>query len=140
MVHIEASREINAPLSKVWNIASNLDDEPKYWHGTKSVRNISVEGNIIRREVVIAFKNSKCMETVVLTPLNSIEVIITDGPIKGTKTISLNDLNNKTNVKVVWEIKLSGMMSVFSSMLKGHIERGTEDALERISLEAEKKR
>lgn len=138
MVRIEVSKEINAPLETVWKIASDLDNEPKYWHGTKSVKNIKVEGNTIDREVIIAFKNSKCKETVVLDPMKSIEVSITDGPMKGTKTITLNDVDGKTNVDVIWDIKLSGMMSMFTGMVKGHIQQGTEDALERIRNDAEK--
>jgi len=138
MVRIEASREINASLEKVWKIASDMDNEPKYWHGTKSVRNLKVDGNTINREVIIAFKNSKCMETVVLNPKKSIDIQITEGPMKGSKAITLNDTGGKTKVDVVWDIKLTGMMSMFTGMVKGHIEQGTKDALERISADAEK--
>ena len=138
MVRIEVSREINAPIEKVWKIVSDMDNEPKYWHGTKSVKNLNVSGNAITREVIIAFKNSKCMETVVLNPMKSIEVKITEGPMKGSKIITLNDASGKTTVDVVWDIKLSGMMSMFTGMVKGHIEQGTKDALERISMDAEK--
>lgn len=138
MVRIEVSKEINAPTEKVWKITSDIDNEPKYWYGTKSVKNLKVDGNTITREVVIAFKDSKCMETVVLNPMKSIEINITDGPMKGTKTITLNDMNGKTKVDVVWDIKLSGMMSMFTGMVKGHIQQGTEDALERVRADAEK--
>lgn len=137
MVRIEVSREINAPLAKVWKIASDLDNEPKYWHGIKSIKNLKVDGNKIEREVTIAFKNSKCMETVVLNPMKNIEIKITGGPMKGTKTITLNDVNGKTKVDVVWDITLSGMMKMFTGMVKGHVQQGTEDALERISIDAE---
>jgi uncharacterized protein YndB with AHSA1/START domain len=138
MVRIEANREINAPLEKVWKIASDMDNEPKYWHGTKSVKNLKVDGNTINREVIIAFKNSKCVETVVLNPKKRIEVQITEGPMRGSKVITLNDIGGKTKVDVVWDIKLTGMMSMFTGMVKGHIEQGTKDALERISADAEK--
>ena len=138
MARIEVSKEINVPTEKVWKITSDIDNEPKYWHGTKSVKNLKVDGNTIIREVVIAFKDSKCMETVVLNPMKSIEINITDGPMKGTKTITLNDMNGKTKVDVVWDIKLSGMMSMFTGMVKGHIQQGTEDALERIRADVEK--
>lgn len=138
MVRIEVSKEIDAPLEKVWGIASDVDNEPKYWYGTKSVKNLNVEGNTITREVIIAFKDSKCMETVVLNPMKSIEVNITQGPMKGSKLIKLSNDGNKTKVDVIWDIKLSGMMSMFTGMVKGHIERGTKDALERIREEAEK--
>ena len=138
MVRIEVSKEIDAPLEKVWGIASDVDNEPKYWYGTKSVKNLNVEGNTITREVIIAFKDSKCMETVVLNPMKSIEVNITQGPMKGSKLITLSNDGNKTKVDVIWDIKLSGMMSMFTGMVKGHIEQGTKDALERIREEAEK--
>lgn len=138
MVRIEVSKEINAPTEKVWKITSDIDNEPKYWHGTKSVKNLKVDCNTITREVVIAFKDSKCMETVVLNPMKSIEINITDGPMKGTKTITLNDMSGKTKVDVVWDIKLSGMMSMFTGMVKGHIQQGSEDALERVRADAEK--
>lgn len=138
MVRIQVSKEIDAPLEKVWSIASDVDNEPKYWYGTKSVKNLNVEGNTITREVIIAFKDSKCMETVVLNPMKSIEVNITQGPMKGSKIITLSNDGNKTKVDVIWDIKLSGMMSMFTGMVKGHIERGTKDALERIKEEAEK--
>lgn len=138
MVRIEVGKEINAPTEKVWKITSDIDNEPKYWHGTKSVKNLKVDGNTITREVVMAFKDSKCMETVVLNPMKSIEINITDGPMKGTKTIALNDINGKTKVDVVWDVKLSGMMSMFTGMVKGHIQQGSEDALERVRADAEK--
>lgn len=138
MVRIEVSKEINAPTEKVWKITSDIDNEPKYWHGTKSVKNLKVDGNTITREVVMAFKDSKCMETVVLNPMKSIEINITDGLMKGTKTIALNNMNGKTKVDVVWDIKLSGMMSMFTGMVKGHIQQGSEDALERVRADAEK--
>lgn len=138
MVRIEVSKEINAPTEKVWKITSDIDNEPKYWHGTKSVKNLKVDGNTITREVVMVFKDSKCMETVVLNPMKSIEINITDGLMKGTKTIALNNMNGKTKVDVVWDIKMSGMMSMFTGMVKGHIQQGSEDALERVRADAEK--
>lgn len=137
MVRIEASREIKAPLEKVWKVVSDIDNEPKYWHGTKSVKNLKVEGNRIIREVIIAFKDSKCMETVLLEPMKSVSIEITEGPMKGNKVVTLNNADGKTRVDVVWDIKLSGMMSMFTGMVKGHIEQGTKDALERISADAE---
>ena len=37
MGSFNVSREIAAPLDKVWDIISDLDNEAQYWHGTKSV-------------------------------------------------------------------------------------------------------
>jgi carbon monoxide dehydrogenase subunit G len=134
MMTINASREISAPIDRVWNIVADVDNEPKYWHGTKTVNNISKDNNKIEREVTIAFKDSKCRQTVLLNPNKSVEIIITQGPIKGTKTITLHPLDNyKTQIDVVWKIKLTGFLSVFTGMVKGHISKGTDEALVRIA-------
>jgi ribosome-associated toxin RatA of RatAB toxin-antitoxin module len=138
MITINTSREISASLDRIWNIIADVDNEPKYWHGTKTVKNISRDNNRIEREVTIAFKDSRCRQTVLLNPNKSVEIIITEGPIKGTKTVMLHPLDNrKTRIDVVWEIKLTGFLSIFSGMVKGHISKGTDEALVRIAEAAE---
>jgi len=138
MAEIRASVEINAPLEKVWNLVSDLDNEPKFWKGTKEIRNISKESNIVTREVTIAFKDSKCMQTVTLYPKEKIHAEFTKGIINGTKTVSLQSQGNSTHLEAVWNIKLSGMMGMFTGMVKKHIQSGTEQALQSIKQEAEK--
>ena len=49
MATIEVEIEINAPVDKVWDIVSNIDDEPRFWKGTKEVKNISKEANSLIR-------------------------------------------------------------------------------------------
>ena len=39
MVTIQVSRELAAPLDKVWEIVADVDREPEFWHGTKSIKN-----------------------------------------------------------------------------------------------------
>jgi len=133
MATINASREVSAPLDRVWEIVADVDNEPQYWHGTKTVKNISKSGNTIEREVTIAFRDSKCRQTVVLNPKKSVDIAITDGPLKGTKVVTLNPSGDKTRIDVVWEIKLAGFLGMFTGMVKKHIAEGTEDALSRIA-------
>jgi ribosome-associated toxin RatA of RatAB toxin-antitoxin module len=133
MATINASRELSAQLDRVWDIVADVDNEPQYWHGTKTVKNISRSGNTIEREVTIAFKNSKCRQTVVLNPKKSVEITITEGPLKGTKVITLSHSGNSTKIDVVWDIKLAGFLGMFTGMVKKHIAEGTEEALERIA-------
>ncbi|HEV8404418.1 MAG TPA: SRPBCC family protein [Nitrososphaera sp.] len=133
MATINASREVSAPLDKVWDIVSDVDHEPEYWHGTKTVKNISKTGNTIEREVTIAFKDSKCLQTVVLNPKKSVQITITQGPMKGTKIVSVSASGDKTKIDVVWDIKLAGFLGMFTGMVKKHIAEGTEEALERIA-------
>jgi carbon monoxide dehydrogenase subunit G len=133
MATINASREISAPLDRVWDIVADVDNEPEYWHGTKTVKNISRSGNTIEREVTIAFKDSKCRQTVVLNPKKSVEITITEGPLKGTKAVTLSPSGDKTRIDVVWDIKLAGFLGMFTGMVKKHIAEGTDEALERIA-------
>jgi carbon monoxide dehydrogenase subunit G len=133
VVTISTSREVSAPIDRVWNIVADLDKEPLYWHGTKTVKNISRNGNTIEREVTIAFRDSKCRQTVLLNPKNSIEIKISEGPIKGSKVVVLSPLGDKTRVDVVWDIKLAGFLGMFTGMVKKHIAEGSDEALERIA-------
>lgn len=133
MATINASLEVSAPLDRVWDVVADVDNEPRYWHGTKTVKNISKSGNTIEREVTIAFKDSKCRQTVVLDPKKSVEITITEGPLKGTKMVRLSPSGDRTRIDVVWEIKLAGFLGMFTGMVKKHIAEGTEEALERIA-------
>lgn len=139
MVNFHTSKKINAPVSDVWRILSDTDSEPEFWHGTKSIKNISKSGNTVEREVVIAFRNSVCKETVTIDPMKCVTTDITEGPLKGKKTVVINaDGQKACVVDVEWDIRLSGFMGIFSKMVKKHILEGTNDALERISKAVEK--
>jgi ribosome-associated toxin RatA of RatAB toxin-antitoxin module len=134
VIAIQVSRELVAPLDKVWEIVADVDREPEFWYGTKSIKNTKKIGKIIEREVVISFRNSICKEIVTLDPKKSVKISIIDGPMKGIKNIMINDVgNNKTRIDVEWNIKLAGFLGMFTRMVKKHISEGTEEALERIS-------
>lgn len=135
---IDTSVEINASIDAVWDIVSDIDNEPKFWKGTKNVRNISKDGNLIQREITIAFRDQKCLQNVTLFPKEKIEAKFTDGIIKGTKTINLTSKDNMIILQAVWDVKLSGMMGMFTGMIKKHIKSGTEQALQSIKKEIER--
>ena len=138
MVEIQVSVEIDAQINNVWNIVSDIDNEPKFWKGTKEIRNISKNNNTIIREVTIAFRDQKCMQEVKVYPKEKIEVLFTKGVIEGSKIITLTAKDEKTILKVKWDIKLSGMMGMFTGMIKKHIKSGTEQALQKIKEETER--
>lgn len=138
MTIIQSSIRINASTDKVWNIVSDLDNEPKFWKGTKEIRNIAKEENKVTREITIAFKDSKCMQEVTFEPKQKILATFTKGIIDGTKTIELIPVEDTTEVEVTWDIKLSGLMGMFTGMVKKHIKNGTDQALESIKQEVER--
>jgi hypothetical protein len=134
MVDFQITKLIEASQDSIWNIISDVDREPEFWHGTKSIKNIRKDGNVIERESIIAFRNSICKEVITLNPKNSVKKKITDGAIIGTKNIVLTPTGtNKTQVDVQWNIKVKGIFGLFRGLIKKHISEGTEDALLRIS-------
>lgn len=138
MALIDASIRIKAPIERVWSIVSDLDNEPKFWKGTKEIRNISKDETKITREVTIAFRDSKCMQEVLLFPQEKIEIKFTKGIIDGIKTIQLIQIEDETELEVNWDVKLSGMMGMFTGIVTKHIKSGTNQALESIKQEAER--
>ena len=135
---IEVSTNIKSSVDRVWEIVSDIDNEPKFWKGTKEIKNLSKDGNTTNREITIAFRDQKCMQEVELQPKERIEFKFTKGIIGGEKTISLIPKDEKTILRTVWDIKLTGMMGMFTGMIKKHVKRGTEQALQSIKSEAER--
>lgn len=138
MATIDVEIEINASLDKVWGVLSDIDNEPKFWKGTKEVRNISKEENTLKREVTIAFRDQKCLQEVKIYPKEKIEARFTKGIIEGEKIVSLLAKDDKTILSTHWNIKLTGMMGMFTGMIKKHIKSGTEQAMQAIKEEIER--
>ena len=138
MATIVVQTEINATLEKVWEVISDIDNEPKFWKGTKEVKTLSTEGNTIKREITIAFRDQKCLQEIKLKPKESIRAKFTKGILNGTKVITLIPKNNSVLIETSWDIKLSGMMNMFTAVIKNHIKSGTEQALKSIKEEIEK--
>ena len=138
MATIVVQTEINATLEKVWEVISDIDNEPKFWKGTKEVKTISIEGDIIKREITIAFRDQKCLQEIQLKPKESIRAKFTKGILNGTKTITLIPKSDSVIIETSWDIKLSGMMNMFTGVIKNHIKSGTEQALKSIKEEIEK--
>ena len=137
MATIEVEIEINSTIDKVWEIVSDIDNEPKFWKGTKEVKNISKEGNIINREITIAFRDQKCLQQVEIHPKEKIIARFTKGIIEGEKIISITSKGEKTILSTYWDIRLTGMMGMFTNMIKKHIKSGTEQAMQSIKEEIE---
>ena len=137
MAEIQTSVIINSTQDKIWDVISDIDNEPKFWKGTKEVRNISKDGNHISREITIAFRDQKCLQEVTIVPKENIKAVFTKGVIVGEKILSLKPMENSCELEAVWNIKMSGMMSMFTGMIKKHIKSGTEQALDAIKKEVE---
>lgn len=137
MATIVVQTEINSSLDKVWEIISDIDNEPRFWKGTKKVKTLSKEGDVIKREITIAFRDQKCLQEIQLKPKKEISAKFTKGILNGTKIITLTPNNEHIIMQTAWEIKLSGMMNMFTGVIKNHIKSGTEQAMQSIKREIE---
>jgi len=137
MAIIDTSIDINASVDRVWDIISDLDNEPKFWKGTKETRIISRDGNVITREITIAFRDSKCMQKITIQPKEKIYAEFTKGIIKGSKTLILKPKDDSSLLEANWDVKMSGLAGMFTGIIKKHIRSGTEQALESIKQKAE---
>ena len=138
MAEIKASVKINSTQEKIWDVISDIDNEPKFWKGTKEVRNISKDGNQVSREITIAFRDQKCMQEVTIVPKETIKAVFTKGVIVGEKTLTLRDTtDNSCELEAIWDVKLSGKMGLFTGIIKKHINSGTKQALQAIKEEVE---
>ena len=138
MAEIKASVKINSTQEKIWDVISDIDNEPKFWKGTKEVRNISKDGNQVSREITIAFRDQKCMQEVTIVPKETIKAVFTKGVIVGEKILTLKDaVDDSCELEAIWDVKLSGKMGLFTGIIKKHINSGTKQALQAIKEEVE---
>ena len=138
MAIIVVQVEVNSTIEKVWEVISDIDNEPRFWKGTKEVKTLSKEGNVIKREITIAFRDQKCLQEIQLKPKEEIKATFTKGILDGTKIITLITKNNAVILETTWDIKLSGKMNMFTAIIKNHIKSGTEQAMKSIKEEIEK--
>ena len=136
MPEIKTAIEINASVDKVWDVVSNLDNDPKFWTSITSIRNISNENNEIKREVTIA-KVNKCLQTITLYPKEKVHTKWEKGIIKGTKDIILTPRNDGTYLESVLDYKFSGMAGFMSGKITKDVTIEAQRAVESIKQKAE---
>ena len=139
---INATLTAQAPIDKVWNIVADIDNEPKYWSSIKEIKNLKVDkkSNVTERDVTLEFANAIAHQIISLNPKNSILVNQTEGPITGTRIMTLTTSDNNTNetkISVSWNIDLSKIPIFGKSFAKDNILKTTQEALEKIVSAAE---
>jgi uncharacterized protein YndB with AHSA1/START domain len=148
---IKVSREISGPIDQVWNIVSDIDNETKYWPTFKTIKNINMTGinmtaNITEREVTLLTGPLGETTTHQFVTVNSeqfiVETNITEGPVTGTRVLTLSPSSSNTNttkIDVFWNVDLSGIPIFGRGFAKDGIMRTTEEALSNIAAEIEVK-
>ncbi|HEV2193468.1 MAG TPA: SRPBCC family protein [Nitrosopumilaceae archaeon] len=136
MAEIKAAIEINASVDKVWEVVSDLDNDPKFWTSITSIRNISNENNKVKREVTLA-KINKCLQTVILYPKEKVHTEWTKGIIKGTKDVILTPRGSGAYLEAVLDYKFTGMAGFMSGKITKDITTEVQRAVEFIKEKAE---
>ena len=146
---IKVSREIYAPIGQVWSIISDIDNETKYWSTFKAIKNINMNAinmttNTTEREVTIAtgpFGEAITHQFVTVNPEKFVvETNITQGPVTGTRTLTLSPSSsnsNATKIDVFWNLDMSGIPIFGRGFAKDGIMRTTEEALNNIAAEVD---
>ncbi len=133
MARIEKTVTIAADPARVWSLASALDREPEIWKGTKSVRTLSADGNVVEREVTLAFRERTERERVTLEPPRRVVHELLAGPMRGTKTVSVTPTGDgRTELTAVYDVRLTGLLKLGTKPFTKHAAEGTQHALERI--------
>jgi uncharacterized protein YndB with AHSA1/START domain len=143
---IKASREISVPIEQVWNVVSEIDNETKYWSTFKAIRNINMTANTTEREVTLVVGpqgETISHQFVTVNPEQFVvETNITEGPVTGTRVLTLSPSSSNTNttkIDVFWNVDLSGIPIFGRGFAKDGIMRTTEEALSNIAAEIEVK-
>jgi uncharacterized protein YndB with AHSA1/START domain len=146
---IRVSHEISAPIDQVWNIVSNIDNEPKYWSTFKAIKNINMTSinmtsNTTEREVTLVtgpLGETITHQFVTVNPEQFVvETNITEGPVTGVRTLTLTPSSSNTNatkIDVLWNVDMSGIPLIGRGFAKDGIMRTTEEALSKIAADTE---
>ena len=140
MVTVVREIEVDAPPGKLWEVVSDIDNEPEYWHGTREVNNTRREGNVTDRVIVQNFMGSKIVQRVTLTPPELVEVDYLKGTTVGRKSVRiLKAGGSRSLVRASWDVHFTGALALMTPVIRNHIVKGTENALGRIKEVAEGK-
>ncbi|HEX9612840.1 MAG TPA: SRPBCC family protein [Candidatus Bathyarchaeia archaeon] len=134
MVTIAEAHEVDGSVDDVWDIICDVDKDPEYWNGLTSIRNIRREGNLIEREVVVGFMGRKGAQRIELRPKKSIHLTMIDGPLRGSREITLVPLGERrTKIDVSWDIQFSAIPDFARGFVRSRLEEGTREALDKIA-------
>jgi uncharacterized protein YndB with AHSA1/START domain len=146
---IRASHEISAPIDQVWNFVSDIDNETKYWSTFKAIKNINMTAinmtaNTTEREVTLVVGPQGETVTHQFVTVNPeqfvVETNITEGPVTGTRVLTLSPSTSSTNatkIDVLWNVDLSGIPIFGRGFAKDGIMRTTDEALSNIAADVE---
>ena len=130
---IHSSREVSASVDRLWNTIANLGSDTA-WNQVDTMKIIKKTGNTIEADTTVGPQNAKSHEVITLHPKQSVVTNVTQGPITGSRVVTLSPLSaNKTNIDVLWNIDMSGVPFFAKGFAKDGFTKATEEALNKIA-------
>ncbi|HXW36919.1 MAG TPA: SRPBCC family protein [Nitrososphaerales archaeon] len=136
MTEITGSREIGAPVEKVWAVLVDWKNERKYWTNLRDIKVLKDDGSTIEREATVGPRGfgQKTKQKILLETPRVMKLTFEGEEISGGRTISLTQLDKKaTRVDVVWSLDMRGVPSFVEGIAKNQISKATEDALKKVA-------
>jgi hypothetical protein len=130
---IHSSRQVSGSVGKIWNTIISLSTDP-IWNQVDSMKVIKRTGKTIEADTTVGPQNANAHEIITFHPKQSIVTNITQGPITGSRIVTLNPLSvNKTNIDVLWNVDMSGIPFFAKGFVKDGFTKATEQSLNRLT-------
>ena len=130
---IHSTRIVSASVDRLWNTIASLGSDTA-WNQVDTMKIIKKTGNTIEADTTVGPQIAKSHEIITLHPKQSVVTNVTQGPIKGSRVVTLSPLStNKTNNDVLWNIDMSGVPFFAKGFAKDGFTKATEQALNRLT-------
>ncbi|MDQ6863692.1 MAG: hypothetical protein M3044_07690 [Thermoproteota archaeon] len=132
---IHSSREVSASVDRLWKTITNLGNDTA-WNQVDSMKIIKKTGNMIEADTTVGPQalNLKSHEITMLYPKQSVVTNVTQGPITGSRVVTLSPLSeNKTKIDVLWNVDMPGVPFFAKGIAKDGFMKATEQALNRLT-------
>jgi len=134
---IHASREASTSVDRLWKLITNLSTDPT-WNQVNTMKVIKKTGNTIEAVTTVGPQNANAHEIITLHPKQSVVTNVTQGPITGSRVVTLSPLpGNKTNIDVLWNVDMSGIPFFVKGFAKDGFTKVTEEAVNRLTQAAD---
>ena len=135
MIEFEVSKSFSLSPDLVWGVVREVKDYTKYWHGTRELDVTQVREGVFEGVAKLAFPAEVKVRVTVSDAERRLTVEYLEGIIKGFHTVEVSDREIRSH----WRVNLSPWLKPFEGRVKGHFVAGTNNALERILMEAERR-
>lgn len=131
VIRFTVYKEISDPI-KVWEVVREVKNIPLYWRGIRELNVEEVSPGMYEGRVRFAFPSSSRVRLEVSDQERRLTFLFSGGILRGFNQVKVSDRTLESS----WEVEMPFYMRPFQSRNQEHFRKGTENALERIVIEA----